>query len=222
MTDHQKPRGTDSAGHRSLVIGLTGGIGSGKSTVARYFSDLGITVVDADLLARELVTPDQPAFAEIVAAFGARTVTTGGTLDRDYLRRKIYSDPVNKQKLEAILHPRIRRRMQDQLAAAKGPYCIAVIPLLLETAQTDLVDRLLVIDLPESVQHERVAERDGLSDTAISNIMTAQANRSMRLAAADDIINNDHDLDTLRARVDELHRHYLELAHGRDLRTLPT
>ena len=209
-----KTQGTTPGEHPPLVIGLTGGIGSGKSTVARYFSDLGMTVVDADLLARELVTPGQPAFTEIVAAFGPRAVAADGALDRDYLRRRIYSDPLDKQKLEEILHPGIRRSMQALLAAATGPYCIAVIPLLLETGQSDLVDRILVVDLPGPAQRERIAERDGLADTTISDIMAAQADRGTRLAAADDLITNDSDLDTLRARVSELHERYLEIAHA--------
>ncbi len=212
---HKQPQDGARGEQRSLVIGLTGGIGSGKSTIARYFADLGITVIDADLLARELVTPDQPAFTEIAARFGARAVAADGSLDRSFLRHRIYTDPVAKQELEAILHPRIRQRMQTLLAAAPGPYCIAVIPLLLESGQSDLVDRILVVDAADELRRARVAERDNLSDTAISDIMASQADRATRLAAADEIISNDHDLEALRARVTALHEHYMEMVQGR-------
>lgn len=198
--------------HRPLVIGLTGGIGSGKSAVAGYFSALGITVIDADELAHALVAPGKPAFGQIVATFGPHAVAADGSLDRAFLRRRIFSDTEDKQKLEAILHPLIRERMRQLLATATGPYSIAVIPLLLETGQADLVDRILVVDAPETMQRQRVAERDGLPMSAISDIMASQVDRDTRIAAADDIISNDGDLDALRSRVGELHNHYLELA----------
>lgn len=213
MSDKQSHTAAGT-GHPPLVIGLTGGIGSGKSTVAGYFSALGITVVDADELAHTLVAPGMPAFEQIVAAFGAQAVAADGSLDRAYLRRRIFSYPEDKQRLEAILHPLIRARMQQRLAAAQGPYSIAVIPLLLETGQTDLVDRILVVDAPESMQRQRVAERDGLQVSAISDIMASQIDRDTRIAAADDIINNDCDLDTLKLRVSELHERYLKLAQA--------
>jgi dephospho-CoA kinase len=200
--------------HRPLIIGLTGGIGSGKSTVAGYFSALGITVVDADRIAHELARPDQPAYAAIVAAFGDRSVAADGTLDRAFLRQRIYSNPEEKQKLESILHPRIRARMEALLQAAAGPYCIAVIPLLLETGQTDMVDRILVVDIGETLQRQRVIERDDLADDAITDIISAQADRASRLAAADDIITNDGDRDALRRQVNDLHEQYLELAQA--------
>ena len=142
MTQH-KARTDNHDNHRPLVIGLTGGIGSGKSTVANFFAEHGITIVDADRLAHELVKPDQSAYAEVVASFGALSVAADGTLNRAWLRQQIHANPESKQKLESILHPRIRARMQTLLAAAPGPYCIAVIPLLVETGQSDLVDRTL-------------------------------------------------------------------------------
>ncbi|MDX1698804.1 MAG: dephospho-CoA kinase [Thiohalobacterales bacterium] len=211
----KQPQAASPSRTRHPVIGLTGGIGSGKSTVAGCFAALGITVVDADQLARELVAPGKPAFRRIVATFGSQVVAADGSLDRAALRRRIYADPDDKQKLESILHPLIRARMQQLLAAAPGPYSIAVIPLLLETGQTDLVDRVLVVDASEALQRARVARRDGLSVSAISDIMASQVDRDTRLAAADDIISNDSDLDTLESRVSELHKDYLKLARAR-------
>ena len=208
----QNAQAVGSNKRRPLIIGLTGGIGSGKSTVANFFAENGITIVDADRLAHELVEPDQPAFADIVAIFGTSCVTAEGTLDRAWLRRQIHTDPDSKQKLESILHPRIRARMRTLLKAASSPYCIAVIPLLVETGQADLVDRTLVVDIPESLQRLRVAARDGLSDTEITDILSSQADRSTRLAAADEVINNEGDRALLRAQVDKLHAYYLTLA----------
>ena len=194
-------------------MGLTGGIGSGKTTVANGFSSLGVPVIDADQLARELVEPGQKALAEIISTFGAKTVTADGRLDRDYMRQRIFSDPAQKSRLEAILHPKIRQRIRALLSDIRTPYCIVVIPLLLETRQTDLVDRILVIDSPEKEQLIRVAARDGLSDNAIMAIMESQADRNTRLAAADDIIVNDRDISELTGRIKELHRHYMGITH---------
>lgn len=206
---------TTPCGHRKqpLVVGLTGGIGSGKSTVANGFADLGIEVIDADRLARDLVEPGQPALEEIIAAFGIDCITGDGRLDRDYVRCQIYADATRRRQLEAILHPRIRQLIKTQLAGISAPYCIVVIPLLLETRQTDLVDRVLVVDIPEKEQLKRVAARDGLTHNAIMAIMAAQTDRNTRLNAADDVITNDTDLDSLAGRILELHQLYMELAH---------
>ena len=193
---------------QTLVVGLTGGIGSGKTTVANGFSALGVPVIDADLLARELVEPGQTALDEIISTFGTEAVTADGQLDRDYMRQRIFSDPDQKSRLEAILHPKIRQRIRALLADIRTPYCIVVIPLLLETRQTDLVDRILVIDSPEKEQLKRVAARDGLSDNAIMAIIKSQIDRNTRLAAADDIIVNDQDVNELTGRILKLHRHY--------------
>lgn len=211
---HLKSQTTGDARCRPLIIGLTGGIGSGKSTIAGFFAELGITIVDADRLAHELVSPDQPAFADIVAAFGSRSVAADGTLDRAFLRQRIYSNTEDKQKLESILHPRIRARMEALLQAASGPYCVAVIPLLLEAGQTDMVDRVLVVDIAETLQRRRVGERDELSDDAIADIMSSQVDRATRLSAADDTISNDGDLDALRNQVTALHARYLKIAQA--------
>lgn len=198
---------------QTLVVGLTGGIGSGKTTVANGFSALGVPVIDADLLARELVEPGQTALDEIISTFGTEAVTADGQLDRDYMRQRIFSDPDQKSRLEAILHPKIRQRIRALLADIRTPYCIVVIPLLLETRQTDLVDRILVIDSPEKEQLKRVAARDGLSDNAIMAIIKSQIDRNTRLAAADDIIVNDQDVNELTGRILKLHRHYMGITH---------
>lgn len=212
-TPGTEPAATPGTGTRPLVIGLTGGIGSGKSTVADGFAALGIPVIDADLLARELVEPGQAALREIMAAFGADCIGTDGRLDRDYIRRQIYADSMRKRQLEAILHPKIRQRIRDLLAGISTPYCIVVIPLLLETGQTDLVDRILVVDTPEKEQLKRVAARDGLTHNAVMAIMAAQTDRNTRLNAADDIIHNDTDMDSLNGRIQELHQLYMELSY---------
>ncbi|MDH3980150.1 MAG: dephospho-CoA kinase [Gammaproteobacteria bacterium] len=209
-----KPPQSGNNKDRPLVVGLTGGIGSGKSTVADLFTELGVPVIDADRLARELVNPGQPAFNEIIAQFGDACLQPDGTLDRAWLQQRIFSDPPSKQQLEAILHPKIRQRMQELIAEIRAPYCLAVIPLLLETRQTDLVDRIVVVDLPEKEQLKRVAARDSLPQHVILDIMSTQADRETRLAAADDIIDNDTDTAALGKRIQELHMQFMEITHG--------
>jgi dephospho-CoA kinase len=200
-------------GKHTLVVGLTGGIGSGKTTVAEGFSALGVPIIDADQLARELVEPGQPALDEIIEIFGTASITADGQLDRTCIRQQIYADAGLRLRLEAILHPKIRQRIKTLLSDIQDPYCIVVIPLLLETQQTDLVDRILVIDTSEKEQRQRVAARDGLSDNTIMAIMQSQADRSTRLAAADDVIVNDSDIASITDRVQELHQHYMEIAY---------
>ena len=192
---------------------MTGGIGSGKTTVANGFKTLGVPVIDADQLARELVAPGQPALAEIIAVFGKDCISRDGQLNRAYIRQEIYSDAGLKYRLEAILHPKIRQRIRTLLADIHEPYCIVVIPLLLETQQTDLVDRVLVVDTPEKEQLARVAARDSLSHNTIMAIMQTQADRGTRLQAADDIIVNNSDLASLTERILELHTQYMDISH---------
>jgi dephospho-CoA kinase len=201
-----------TAARHTLVIGLTGGIGSGKTTVANGFEKLGVPLIDADLIARELVEPGQAALEEIRAVFGAECLTKEGRLDRALIRERIFADDSLRQRLEAILHPVIRKRIKDLIAEVRAAYCIVVIPLLLETGQNDLVDRILVVDTPEKEQIKRVAARDKLSHNAIIKIMHTQADRKTRLAAADDIIVNNSDLETLTSHIRSLHRRYLELS----------
>ena len=198
---------------QTLVVGLTGGIGSGKTTVANGFSALGVPVIDTDKLARELVEPGQPALDEIISTFGSEAISANGQLDRDYMRQLIFTDNSRKSQLEAILHPRIRQRVRTLLADIRSPYCIVVIPLLLETGQTDLIDRILVVDAPEKEQLTRVAARDSLSDNAIKAIIRSQVDRNTRLAAADDIIVNDRGMSELTGHIRKLHRHYMDIAH---------
>ena len=197
----------------TLVVGLTGGIGSGKTTVANGFSALGVPIIDTDKLARELVEPGQPALDDIISTFGSAATTADGRLDRNFMRQLIFTEPASKSQLEAILHPKIRQRIRTLLADISAPYCIVVIPLLIETRQTDLVDRILVVDSPEKEQLARVAARDSLSDNAIMAIMGSQADRNTRLAAADDIIVNDRGISELTGDIQKLHRRYMGIAH---------
>ena len=194
-----------------LIVGLTGGIGSGKSTVAHYFAEFGVPVVDADRIAHELVAPGQPALDAIAREFGAQIIEDQGQLRREALRRIIFAEPRRRKALEAILHPRITEAMGRRLADISGPYCIAVIPLLVEAGPNDLVNRILVIDAPPSLQYERVRRRDGMTDNEISAIIQSQASRRERLAAADDVIANSGDIAALKHAVRDLHRRYTEL-----------
>jgi dephospho-CoA kinase len=198
-----------------LVVGLTGGIGSGKSTVADRFRMLGVPVVDADVIARQLVEPGSEALEEIKAAFGASFLDAAGQLDRALLRKTVFPDTAKRRLLESILHPRVRQRIAARVAGISAPYCIVVIPLLVETGQGDLVDRILVVDTPREMQYRRVALRDGLTPEEISSIVEAQADPAERISAADDIIRNDSDLDNLYEQVRTLHHKYLETAKQR-------
>lgn len=195
-----------------LIIGLTGGIGSGKSTVARYFAELGVPIVDADVVARELVAPGSPALREIGAEFGDEVLNTDGGLDRGRLRELVFADADRRRALEAILHPRVYAEMARRIAAFDAPYCIAVVPLLLETGRRDYVDRVLVVDAAEDVQRTRAQRRDGATAEGVQAVMQSQLERSARRRAADDVIENDADLAALRHHVEALHRRYLALA----------
>lgn len=195
-----------------LVVGLTGGVGSGKSTVARLFAELGVPVIDTDLLARELVEPGEPAFEEVVVAFGPEIVAEDGRLDRRRLRDMVFRNPQKRLQLEAILHPRIREAVRERIQALEAPYCLVAIPLLVETGQRDLVDRVLVIDAAPEVQLSRAATRDGVPEEQVRAIMASQASRAERLAAADDVIVNDGGVEQLRTCVTDLHARYTALA----------
>jgi dephospho-CoA kinase len=198
-----------------LVVGLTGGIGSGKSAVAERFAALGVPVIDADLIARELVRPGSPALGQLARRFGPR-VLRSGELDRAYLRELVFRDPGQRQRLEAVLHPLIRQEIQLRIAACGAPYCIVVIPLLFETGQTDLVDRVLVVDAPAEVQVQRTRDRDGVSADQVRAILAAQVDRDARLRQADDILVNDGALEGLDQQVARLHTKYLNLAQTAD------
>jgi dephospho-CoA kinase len=198
-----------------LVIALTGGIGSGKTAVSQAFAQRGVPVIDTDELAREVVEPGRPALAEIVKAFGPACLDTGGALDRAYLRRSAFADPKLRQGLEAILHPRILQALRERLAALQTPYCLVVVPLLVETGMDPLFERILVVDVPEDVQIARVMARDGVDAEHARQILASQASRARRLAVADDVITNAGSLAELDATVAMLHQQYLALAIGR-------
>ena len=195
-----------------LVVGLTGGIGSGKTAVSDRFAKLGVPVIDADILSRELVTPGQPALAEITATFGPEVISENGELNRKSLGEIVFSDPARRKELEAILHSRIRAAMRSQLAKLRAPYVILVIPLLLETGQKEMVDRILLVDTPPDLQRRRIQARDGFSRERIEQIFSAQTSREDRLAAADDVIVNDRDLPFLDQSVSALHTRYMNLS----------
>lgn len=195
------------------VVAITGGIGSGKTTVANQFAALGIEVVDADLIAREVVAPGTPALAAITSHFGPEILTEQGLLDRRVLRERIFSDPAAKSWLNALLHPIIRSEMLRQCAAVSSPYCLLVVPLLVENRLTELADRVLVIDVDEATQIERTCRRDGVSREQAEAILASQANRSERLAMADDVLDNQSGTtETIRERILALHETYLAFA----------
>lgn len=195
-----------------LLIGMTGGIGAGKSTVTRFFRELEIPVIDADEVARQIVQPGSESLNEIIAVFGPDVLNQQGELDRSRLREIIFSNPQKRHLLEDILHPRILAEMREQARRLTAPYCIMSIPLLVETGNAGIVDRVLVIDVPEDLQRQRAMQRDNLSARAYEAIALAQASREERLAAADDIITNDGDLEALKRQVTAIHQKYLSLA----------
>ena len=195
------------------VVAITGGIGSGKTTVANQFAALGIEVVDADLIAREVVEPGTPALAAIASHFGPGILDEQGRLDRRALRERIFSDPAAKSCLNALLHPIIRSEMLRQCAATNSPYCLLVVPLLVENRLTELADRVLVIDVDEATQIERTCRRDGVSREQAQAILASQASRSERLAMADDVLDNQSGTtETIRERILALHETYLAFA----------
>ncbi|EIM1708458.1 dephospho-CoA kinase [Aeromonas dhakensis] len=195
------------------VVAITGGIGSGKTTVANQFAELGIEVVDADIIAREVVEPGTPALAAIAAHFGADVIAPDGRLDRRQLRERVFTDPQAKDWLNALLHPLIRSEMQRQCAAARSPYCLLVVPLLVENRLTALANRVLVIDVDEATQIERTCRRDGVSREQAEAILAAQASRTERLAAADDVLDNQNGTpEAIKSRIFALHETYLAFA----------
>lgn len=196
---------------RPLLIALTGGIASGKSAVARLFENLGVPVLDTDQIARDVVEPGMPAFAQIVEAFGRDVIDATGRLDRRRLRDKVFADPAQRQLLESITHPAIRAELAGRSEAAGGPYQIHVIPLLVEGGRSDAYDRVLVVDCPEEQQIERLTARDNTTVEQARQILAAQASREQRLEAADDVIVNTGTLADLEQFVLTLHRNYERL-----------
>src|ERR1700722_9912209 len=195
-----------------LRIGLTGGIASGKSTAAQRFVDLGVSVIDADEASRAVVAPGTPGLAKVTERFGNGVIAENGELNRRALRELIFSDAGARRDLELILHPLIRAHMDQSTATAAGPYVVMAIPLLVEGHSRDRVDRILVVDLDEELQLQRVMARDGCTLEQAHAILASQATRSARLAAADDVLLNAGTVTDLRQEVDRVHAQYLHLA----------
>lgn len=198
------------------TVALTGGIGSGKSTIANIFAGLGIDIIDADVIARQVVEPGQPALAAIHEHFGDEILMPDGTLNRAILRQKIFSSAADKNWINNLLHPLIHSRTQQQLALARSPWCLWVVPLLVENRLQHHVDRVLVVDVDRATQIARTTERDNINRIQVEHILAAQATREARLAVADDIIDNCGLPETVIARVAELHGRYLALAGATD------
>lgn len=199
---------------KALTVGLTGGVASGKTTAARGFEALGVPVIDADQIARQVVQPGQPALEEIRSAFGDEVLTASGKLDRARLRRLVFDDDEARRKLEAIVHPRIRETLTAQRDSVDGPYVVLVVPLLIESSWHDLVDRVLVVDVPEELQLERLMERDHVDEGLARRMLRAQLPRHERLAKADDILRNTGDTERLHRLIRQLHHRYMRLSSG--------
>lgn len=197
----------------TLRIGLTGGIASGKTMVADYFSALGVPVIDTDIIARQVVEPGMAALDEIRAAFGDEVIHDDGTLDRKAMREIVFADTGKRAQLEAIVHPHIRAVTRRQMDALNEPYMIIVVPLLVESPLSELMDRVLVVDCSEDTQLERLLSRDGENEVTARRIISAQASRADRLAIADDVIDNSSDPGKAREQVLVLHESYLALAN---------
>jgi dephospho-CoA kinase len=195
----------------TFVVGLTGGIGSGKSAAAEEFARLGATVVDTDVIAHELTQAGGRAIPDVERIFGRDVIGASGAMDRKKMRERVFADPVAKKALENLLHPMIREESRRRIAAARGPYVVHVVPLLVESGEYRAsVDRVLVVDCPEEVQVTRVKARSGLSDAEVRAIVASQAGRAARLAVADDMIDNGGNLDALRKQVAAFHEKYLQ------------
>ena len=195
-----------------LKIGLTGGIGCGKTTATNYFAKLGVPIIDADEIARELVEPGMPALIKIRQIFGKETISYNGSLNRKALRNIIFSDPIQKKKLESILHPRVYAEMQRRVDRLHNEYAILSIPLLLETKMEYFVDRILIIDCSVEAQFERVKKRDRLNDERIQSILNSQVSRDQRLLSGDDIIDNSGSTTALEESLKKLHNLYVSLS----------
>lgn len=197
----------------AYVVGLTGGIGSGKSTVTEFFAALGVAVVDTDAIAHELTAAGGPAIPAIRSAFGEQVILPSGAMDRVAMRQRVFAEPALRQTLENILHPLIRQISAERCRAAVSPYVVLAVPLLVESGNwRGRCDRVLVVDCPETLQVARVMARSALSEVEVSAILAAQASRAERLAVADDVLLNDGDKQGLPGQVEKLHRSYLELA----------
>lgn len=200
----------------SFIVGVTGGIGSGKTAVSDRFATLGITVVDADVVAREVVEPETRALKSIVEKFGGSILLPDGHLDRAKLRKTIFSSDADKKWLEELLHPLIGQSINTQLQSATSPYVLFVSPLLVESGQTAICDKVVVVDVPESIQISRTMERDNNEQQQVEAIMAKQISREKRLSHADEIIENWHGFEKLDEAIAELHQHFLTLAEQKN------
>lgn len=199
-----------------LKIGLTGGIGCGKTTVSRLFDEFGIPIIDADVIAHDLVKPGQPALTEIAETFGGNLMQPDGSLNRAALRERVFSDPRQKAELERIMHPRVFAEMTAKMNLLTDPYCILSIPLLFETEKAAFVDRVLIVDCPVEAQIRRVQQRDGLREEQIRAIIATQVSRQYRFSHADDIIDNTLAPSELAEHVKKLHNFYLSISASQD------
>ncbi len=198
-----------------FIIGLTGGVSSGKTAASQCFERLGVVVADADIAARHAVAPGSEGLADVVATFGSGVLDASGALDRAAMRVRVFADPDARTRLEAIVHPRVRAGVLEQCESASGAYAVAAIPLLAEGGRATAypwLRRVLVIDVPLALQHARLLSRDGIDEALADRMIAAQATRAQRLAIADDVIVNDGSLDALRAHVAALHERYAALA----------
>jgi dephospho-CoA kinase len=196
---------------KKLIIGLTGGIGSGKTAVSNRFKTLGIHIVDADIAARTVVEPNQPAWYDIKAFFGTEVLLDDNTLNRAWLRQQVFADNSKRKKLEEITHPRIRDEIIRDLASSTSAYTLLASPLLIESGQAELVNKVIVVDVPEATQVERTCCRDNNDSEQVKRIIAAQIPREQRLSHADWVINNSQPLNTLDARIEALHQELLKL-----------
>jgi len=203
-----------------LRIGLTGGIGSGKSTVASLFANRGVPVIDTDVIAHDLTRQQAEGYRRIVEAFGNKFIGPGGDLDRPALRQLIFSNKTDRERLEAILHPLIREEVRRRLEKSQAPYIVIVVPLLVEAGFSDLVDRILVVDVDEETQIRRAQTRSALPESEVRAIMQAQLDRQSRLSAANDVLKNLDNLEGLDEQITGLHRRYLKIARGAENRRI--
>jgi len=195
-----------------LTIGLTGGLASGKTTVAKLFAKKNITIIDTDVIAKQLVEPSMPAYDKIIAHFGQQILLNNKHIDRRKLREIIFANATDKNWLEHLLHPLIREQVFQQIKTATSPYCIVIIPLLIENYPSPFIHRILVVDCPEQIQIQRAVQRDNITEALAKNILSQQASQTERLKYADDVIENHTGLDSINEQVDALHLKYLQLS----------